>query len=293
MAARMQRHGRMAANVAAAVASPWTCCSRATNSQMLAASASIFPHQHRMMASTVKVTPPPHPDWKPGEKQPMPKEVLGGGHVAIDPNQEKSVYPLMISAVVPRPIAFISSCGGPGGRNLAPYSYFGAVAHDPPMVAIGLCRKGGREDRKKDTFANIEATGQFVVNLMSEWFVEAANHTCGDFPPEVDEMSLSGLTPVASEKVEPDRVGEAAVSMECRVAHTYDVRNASGAVTTTVVLGEVLLFHVAEGILAETPSSKSKMVRFDGLQPMARLGGDTYGRVTSTFDLPRPDRSSK
>jgi flavin reductase (DIM6/NTAB) family NADH-FMN oxidoreductase RutF len=95
-------------------------------------------------------------------------------------------------------------------------SYFGAVCHDPLLISISICTRGSAQ-LKKDTLHNIEETKEFVVNIMSDWYVEAANHTSGEYPPEVDEISLSGLSTMPSTKVRPERIGDAAVQMECEV----------------------------------------------------------------------------
>eukprot|EP00958_Prasinococcus_capsulatus_P011921 scaffold1187_cov374-Prasinococcus_capsulatus_cf.AAC.11 len=137
------------------------------------------------------------PDWKPGDKQPCP---YGNDMKTIVPS-EHNCYPLVISAVLPRPIGFISSMNKEGLLNLAPYSYFQAVSHDPPCTVLSASGSGARGGARKDTQANIEETGEFVVNIMSEWFVEAANHTCGNFDPDVSEWDLCGLTPIPSRTV--------------------------------------------------------------------------------------------
>eukprot|EP00271_Cylindrocystis_brebissonii_P021506 TRINITY_DN7706_c0_g1_i1.p1 TRINITY_DN7706_c0_g1~~TRINITY_DN7706_c0_g1_i1.p1 ORF type:complete len:302 (-),score=57.24 TRINITY_DN7706_c0_g1_i1:326-1231(-) len=211
-------------------------------------------------------------------------------HVVTSENGPGVLYPLTISAVVPRPIAFISSMSKDGVRNLSPYSYFNAVAHDPPILAIGQCWSKGKP---KDSLANILETKEFVVSIISEWFVEAANHTCGPYPFEVDEMELAKLTPVASHMVEPPRVGESALNMECRLRHSYDVTNSKGDVTTTVVLGEVLVFHIAKSVSARTPSSGKLLVDQVKLRPVSRYGGNTYGAGSSFFDIPRPDAAGR
>ncbi|CAM9312486.1 unnamed protein product [Phaeothamnion confervicola] len=178
-----------------------------------------------------------------------------------------------------------------GNGNLAPYSYFNALSHDPPMLAVSCCRKPGGVF--KDSYRNIAATGELVINIISEWFIEAANHTCGAFPPEVNEMKLAGLAPRPSREVRPPGVAESAVSMECKVRHTHDIKNAAGEVTATVVIAEVVLFHVVEGVLLPAGGGEGRpTVDLTRYQPMCRLGGNTYGRVTSIFDLPRPDRPS-
>ncbi|KAG2442076.1 hypothetical protein HYH02_009867 [Chlamydomonas schloesseri] len=233
---------------------------------------------------------PPHPDWKPGQPQPCP---LPGGDTFIEVDTQTTppgdLYPLVISAAVPRPVAFISSVDSQGGVNLSPYSFFNAMGFNPPTVAIGLCHSPARPGGKKDTLHNIEETGEFVVNVMSEWFVEAANHTCGDYPRGVDEMRLAGLTPLASTKVRPPRVAESAVHMECRLRTIHHVKNeTTGAVTTSIAIGEVLAFHVSSGVAGRSPSGKLT-VDMAALAPVARCGGVTYARCTELYELARPD----
>jgi len=112
----------------------------------------------------------------------------------------------MISAYAPRPIAFVSTLSASGEGNLAPFSYSGVFGHDPPVVGFSVCRNRSSPDGKKDTLANIEATGEFVVCVMSDWFVEAANHCCSSFPRGIDEFDESGLTRKPSLRVKPPRV---------------------------------------------------------------------------------------
>lgn len=103
-------------------------------------------------------------------------------------------------------------------------------------------------------------------------------------------MALSGLTPLASQKVKPPRVAESAVQLECVVRQVYDM-SAPGGTTggSTVVIGEVVMWHVAEGVAGKSPSGKL-VVDILKLKPISRLGGNTYGRTNNIFDLPRPDR---
>ncbi|KAG2440828.1 hypothetical protein HXX76_003683 [Chlamydomonas incerta] len=233
---------------------------------------------------------PPHPGWRPGQPQPCP---LPGADTFIEVDTRSTppgdLYPLVISAAVPRPVAFISSVDLQGAVNLSPYSFFNAMGFNPPTVAIGLCHSPARPEGKKDTLHNIEQTGEFVVNIMSEWFVEAANHTCGDFPRGVDEMALAGLTPLASTKVRPPRVAESAVHMECRLRTIHHVKNeTTGAVTTSIAIGEVLAFHVSAAVAGRSPSGKLTVDPV-ALAPVARCGGVTYARCTELYDMARPD----
>ena len=100
------------------------------------------------------------------------------------------------------------------------------VAHDPPTVSISICTKGRGANRvKKDTLVNCEETGELVVNMISEWYIEAANHTCGDFLSEVSEIDVAGLTCLESTVVKCPRVAEAAVQMECKIVEIREIRN--------------------------------------------------------------------
>src|SRR5687768_8889521 len=123
-------------------------------------------------------------------------------------------YQLMISLIVPRPIAFVSTRGSDGRTNLAPFSYFMGVASDPPLLAISVSARAGT---LKDTARNILDTVEFVVTAATETIAEAVNRASGDWPPDTDEFALTGLTPAPSERVAPPRVAESPFSLECRV----------------------------------------------------------------------------
>lgn len=156
-------------------------------------------------------------NWVPGVNQPLP--FASKEWTKFDPKDLKKsggMYGLMISSITPRPIALVTSVGQNGVINCAPFSYFNMVCHDPPLLVIG-CNLNTRTASKKDTLINAEFSGEFVVNIMSNWFVESANHTSGNFPPETSEVEASGLTTVKSELVQPPRIAESAVQYECEV----------------------------------------------------------------------------
>mmetsp|Transcript_32719 Transcript_32719/g.51025 ORF Transcript_32719/g.51025 Transcript_32719/m.51025 type:complete len:167 (-) Transcript_32719:88-588(-) len=160
------------------------------------------------------------------------------------------------------------------------------------MLAVSIVRNRGAEDGKKDTLRNIDDTGEFVVNIMSEWFVESANHSCGPFRQDVDEFHEAGLTPLTSSCVQAPRVGESAVHYECKVHRREDFQNKQGVTSTTMVLGEVVRVHVAQECLdMNGAGDNNPIVKTDVLQPMGRLGGNTYCRIGSTFDMARPNGS--
>ena len=236
----------------------------------------------------------PRPGWRPGDPQAPPWGPGGGRAVELDPRElgPRRCYPLLISSVVPRPIALVSSVSAAGVRNLAPFSYFSAF-HDPPSVVVTVCRAAYRPgDRKKDTLANIEATKEFVVNVVSEWYVEGANHTCGNFDAEEDEIALAGLATTPSSVVAPERVASAAVAMECRLTHNLEMVGQAGEPSANVLIGEIVRWHVQEGCLGQTPSG-SPYVVLDKLKPIGRMGGNTYARPLECFDYPRPAQKAK
>jgi len=140
--------------------------------------------------------------------------------------------------VGPRPIGWISTQNAAGALNLAPYSFFNAFNYVPPIV--GFASIGA-----KDTLANVQATGEFVWNLATRDLAEAMNQTCAAVPPEVDEFTLAGLTPLASSLVAPPRVAQSPVSFECRCTQILQLQGADGVqVPTWLVLGEVVAIHI-------------------------------------------------
>jgi flavin reductase (DIM6/NTAB) family NADH-FMN oxidoreductase RutF len=229
--------------------------------------------------------PSPNPAWKPLDKQPHP--FGNAAHKSIDPQALASSYFLTISAVVPRPVAFVSSRSAAGINNLAPFSYFNAVAHDPPTLCVGICKN--RDGSNKDTLNNIEETGEFVVNIISDWMVESANHTCGAFPPNVDEMSVVGLTPLPSEVVAPPRVAESAVNMECKLSGKHEVVNDKGEVTCIVVFGRVVRFHVLEPLVEDGPRGPST----PQVCPFPQLCASKFGHQPAKLFIPPKSLTAK
>ncbi len=201
--------------------------------------------------------------------------------LAFDPRDHapQDIYKLMVGSIVPRPIAFVSTMDANGIANLAPFSFFTAASANPAVVCFcPMVRRVGSP--KKDTLRNIEETGEFVVNIVSGEFAEKMNACAAEVAPEIDEFELSGLTPLASQLVRPPRVAESRVQMECRLLQL--VRVSDKPMGGTLVLGEVLRFHVREGLVEE--------FRIDpaGLNAIGRMAGKTYARTTDRFDMERP-----
>ncbi len=198
----------------------------------------------------------------------------------VDPsaNSPQDIYKLLVGAVVPRPIAFVSSLSKEGVRNLAPFSFFTVASANPPVVVFqNTVRANGT---RKDTVTNIEATREFVLNIVSEDFATKMNATSADVPPDIDEFELSGLTPVASDLVKPVRVGESKIQMECKLVQIIHVSDRP--MGGELILGEVLRFHIDESIMEDL------RIDPDRLRPIGRMGGPTYVRCSDRFDMKRP-----
>lgn len=192
--------------------------------------------------------------------------------------EPRHIYKLMTGAIVPRPIALVSTIGADGVLNLAPFSYFTAIGSNPPAVCFSPATR--RDASKKDTLRNIEATGEFVINIVSEDFAAQMNLCSGEYPPEADEFALSGLTPLASDLVKPPRVKESRIHMECRLLEIVHV--SLKPLGGSLVVGEVLRFHVDDAIVTDYTIDPDK------LRAIGRMGGPTYTRTTDRFDIERP-----
>jgi flavin reductase (DIM6/NTAB) family NADH-FMN oxidoreductase RutF len=172
-------------------------------------------------------------------------------------------YKLLVGAVQPRPIAWVSTIDEEGIANLAPFSFFTVASRSPATILFSLTEK--ESGSIKDTLRNLRRTGDFVVNIPSFRHLGAVGATSAPVAPEVDEFELAGLTALPSVKVQSPRLAETALSLECRLSQQVEL----GA--DTVVFGEVLWAHVAEGVMDER-------VRVDNdvLQPLGRLAGPWF-----------------
>ena len=185
------------------------------------------------------------------------------------------------SLVVPRPIGWITSQDLEGRVNLAPFSFFNAVAEDPHLVV--LAPSGRKPDRPvKDTRANIEATGEFVCNLATWDLKEAMNATSAVLPAGVDEMAAAGLTPAPSRLVRPPRVAESPVHLECRLWRVIDLPSHDPAEPNCLVIGEVVGIHIADALI------RDGRVDIVAARPIARLGYSDYAVVDDKFAMRRP-----
>ncbi len=187
-------------------------------------------------------------------------------------------YAWMIGSILPRPIAFVSTISPGGVVNLAPFSYFNGVSSTPPVLSVAIGPK--RSGVQKDTIRNIEATGEFVVNIVTEAIGEAMVKTSGDYAPDVSEFDVSGLTRVPSSVVRPPRVAECPIAFECRVHQIVKVGPAG--FETSLVLGSVVSLHVDESVVTSGAPDPGK------IRPLARLGGNLYAGLGPLRAIERP-----
>mmetsp|Transcript_31877 Transcript_31877/g.77266 ORF Transcript_31877/g.77266 Transcript_31877/m.77266 type:complete len:297 (+) Transcript_31877:3-893(+) len=195
------------------------------------------------------------------------------------------LYSLCISSVVPRPVAVISTRSSSGVVNCAPFSYTGLLGHDPPTVAHGIGLKRGKDGmEKKDTLVNIEDTKEWVFNVLTTEYLSEANQCAATFAPDEDETQLveGTLTTLPCTKVQPPRLEQAAVSMECQLVETKELKNDKGDHTTTIVIGRVVQFHIRPDVLLPMTGEDSPpkwIVDLQKLQAVGRAGGNIYWPV--------------
>lgn len=194
----------------------------------------------------------------------------GRTHFDFDDPDVKG-YPLLTSLVVPRPIAWVSTLSEDGVGNLAPHSFFSVACADPGIVSFTSIGA-------KDTLRNVQATGEFVVNLVPEWLTEAANNSGARFDAGVDESEALGITMEPSRHVRPGRVAESPAAFECRLHSVVELG------TSWLVLGRVLSASVWTEVLDGVHP------RIELLRPMSRLGRDEWGGPPPVRRLTRPQR---
>lgn len=184
-------------------------------------------------------------------------------------------YHLLTSIVAPRPIAWVSTVSADGAPNLAPYSFYNAVAGFPPTIMFSVSYRR-REPKEKDTLRNVKAVGEFVSHIVDEAMADAMVQTSAEFSYGISEFEQAGLETVASTDVKPLRLAQAPVAMECRVTQIVPVEGA----TNVMVLGRVVRFHIREDLYR----SDLGLVDTVEMRPITRLGGTVeYTRIGELF----------
>jgi flavin reductase (DIM6/NTAB) family NADH-FMN oxidoreductase RutF len=194
---------------------------------------------------------------------------------------KRTISKLLLACVAPRPIALVSSISAAGVVNAAAFSFFNAMSYDPPIIVLGVAPQPstGGAPLAKDTAANIRDTGEFVVNMVDEATAERMNICSIDFPPEIDELQVSGFTPVPSLQVKPPRIGESPVSMECRRYATVEL-----GIGRNIIIGQVVHFHIRDDLI----DSQKMYVATERMRLVGRMhGSGWYAKTSDLFEMPR------
>jgi flavin reductase (DIM6/NTAB) family NADH-FMN oxidoreductase RutF len=188
----------------------------------------------------------------------------------------------LLGAIGPRPIAFASTMDKDGVANLAPFSFFNAFSANPPILVFSPARSG-RTNTTKDTYNNVKILPEVVINVVNFELVHQMSLASSPYPSSVDEFVKSGLTPVASECVQPHRIKESPVQFECKVNEVIELGDQGGA--GNLIICEVLRIHIDEAILDE-----HQMIDQHKIDLVSRMGGNWYCRAdeNSMFEIPKP-----
>lgn len=192
----------------------------------------------------------------------------------------REVYKLLTAAVVPRPIAWVSTVSAAGQPNLAPFSFFNAVCSNPPTVLF--CTGIREADRSpKDTYHNVCATGEFVINFVTEALAEAMNVTAVEVPPDVNEFERAGLTAAPGHTVQVPHVAETPIYFECKLREIVTISEEPGG--GHVIIGTVTFIHCADSVYRT-----GSYIDFDAYRAVGRMTGPGYVRTRDRFNLARP-----
>jgi flavin reductase (DIM6/NTAB) family NADH-FMN oxidoreductase RutF len=198
---------------------------------------------------------------------------------------DRETYGVLLNAVGPRPIAWVSTLSAAGQPNLAPFSFFNVVCANPPMLGFAPSMRAPKESESetgdpKDTLRNIRETGEFVVNVVTYELAEAMNLTSGDYDATVNEFEVAKLASAPSKVVRPRRVAGSPVSFECRLRQILDFN--AGPDGGSWVIGEIVSIHISDQHLKEGRLDRNS------LDLIGRMGGLQYTRTTQRFEMVRP-----
>jgi flavin reductase (DIM6/NTAB) family NADH-FMN oxidoreductase RutF len=190
-------------------------------------------------------------------------------------------YHLLTSIVAPRPIAWVSTISASGLPNIAPFSFFNAVAGFPPTIMFSVSYRR-KEPKEKDTLRNVREVDEFVCHVVDEALADAMIQTAVDVPYDINEFEMAQLPTLPSTDIRPLRLADAPVAMECKVTQIIPVEGA----TNVMVLGRVLRFHIREDLYRP----ELGLVNTIDMKPVTRLGGPVeYTKIGALLLLGLPD----
>jgi flavin reductase (DIM6/NTAB) family NADH-FMN oxidoreductase RutF len=195
----------------------------------------------------------------------------------LDPEKmdSMSIYKIIAGAIVPRPIGFISTISTDNVRNAAPFSFFNGISDVPPLVCLSISRHNSN-DRQKDTLKNIVDTGEFVANIVDEGLATAQDICAREFPPEVDEFEMAGISSEESVRIRAPCIKESLVNFECRVVQVIPLPESR----YTLVIGRICMMHIHPEVLME-----NGRISLERLRPIGRLIGNAYCHTNDQFAL--------
>lgn len=191
----------------------------------------------------------------------------------------RQMYAYMVGMITPRPIAWVSTVGPSGVTNLAPFSFFNGVSAKP--AALCFSAVNNRDGSLKDTIRNIEATGQFVVNVVPAALAEVMNQTSFEYPADESEIDAVGIEVVPSQIVSPPRVKASPIQIECQLIQVVKVGD--GPAAGNLVVGQILVAHIDDAVL-----NAAGEIDPDLLDTIGRMGASDYCWTRQRFALPRP-----
>ena len=197
----------------------------------------------------------------------------------LDQTSASQTYKLLVGLVAPRPIALVTTMDEDGQLNAAPFSAYNYLCVDPPILGLGVAGHSGTPSIPKDTARNIRRTGEFVVNVVTEDIAQQMNLCATDFPAEMNEVELAGLTTAPSAKVKPPRIAEAHAALECREFTTLEIGK------SRIILGRVVAVYVEDQFV----DPAGPYVKAEELHAIGRMNGlGNYVRTRDAFmTIPR------
>lgn len=203
--------------------------------------------------------------------------------ISFEPKElnQKEVHRFMLGGIAPRPIALVSTISSDEILNLSPFSFYNAFGSNPPIIAFSPARRG-RDNTLKDTYNNLMANGECVVNAVTEFIIDQINLASAEFPPNINEFEKSGLTPIDSDMIKPKRVKESPYQMECKMLQMVHTGESPGAANIAVC--EVVKFHIADEIIREGT------IHPDLIRHIGRNGANFYTKAygEAIFSLEKP-----
>ena len=204
--------------------------------------------------------------------------------ISIDPKEltVPKLHQYLLGSIGPRPIAFASTIDKDGHRNLAPFSFFNVFSANPPILIFSPARSG-RTNTNKDTYHNVKNIPEVVINVVTYAMVNQMSLASSPFDSTVDEFKKSGFTPIASDTIQPYRVLESPIQIECKVIEIKELGENGGA--GNLIFCEVLKMHIDDSVLDD-----NGMVDQQRIDLVSRMGGNWYCRADShsMFEIDKP-----